>query len=62
MIYLYNYYKKNKNSIPEEFRQKVKDEKTEQLIIDYIAGMSDVYAINKGKELFIPTPWLNNRS
>lgn len=32
----------------------------EQLVVDYIAGMTDTYAINKWKELFLPTPWKEN--
>ncbi|MEJ6952029.1 deoxyguanosinetriphosphate triphosphohydrolase [Natronospora cellulosivora (SeqCode)] len=30
----------------------------EQLVIDYIAGMTDRYAINRWKELFLPSPWI----
>ena len=56
--YLYNYYKENRQKLPEKFRKKINGNKSEQIIVDYIAGMSDVYAIDKGKELFIPTPWI----
>ncbi|MFI5358596.1 MAG: deoxyguanosinetriphosphate triphosphohydrolase [Halanaerobiales bacterium] len=29
----------------------------EQLVVDYIAGMTDTYAVNKWKELILPLPW-----
>ncbi|MFW6006454.1 MAG: deoxyguanosinetriphosphate triphosphohydrolase [Bacillota bacterium] len=63
LIYLFDYYQKNLNKLPEKFYKRLKknNESKNQIIIDYIAGMSDVYAINKGKELFIPTPWLNHK-
>ena len=54
---LFNYYRKNWQELPQSFKEKV-DNNLDQIIIDYVAGMSDVYAINKGKDLFIPAPWL----
>ncbi len=35
---------------------KVPHDKIEQVVVDYIAGMTDQYAIEKFKELFIPLP------
>ncbi|MCF8008275.1 MAG: deoxyguanosinetriphosphate triphosphohydrolase [Halanaerobiales bacterium] len=54
---LFKYYMNNTEQIPDQFRLKESDFTTEQIIIDYIAGMSDRYAIKVGKDLFIPKPW-----
>jgi dGTPase len=54
---LYNYYLEHENEIPLEFKTKESTVDLEQIVIDYIAGMTDRYALNKGKELFIPNPW-----
>ncbi|MFW6381015.1 MAG: deoxyguanosinetriphosphate triphosphohydrolase [Bacillota bacterium] len=63
IIHLFNYYQENRQEIPREFREREQDTDLEQVIVDYIAGMTDRYAINMGHELFIPRPWLdkNNR-
>ncbi|MGM0602340.1 MAG: deoxyguanosinetriphosphate triphosphohydrolase [Bacillota bacterium] len=57
---LYEYFINNKLAIPDEFLEIEED--YGQAVIDYIAGMSDRYAINLGRELFIPTPWLSKKS
>ncbi len=49
---LFNYYLNNIEKIPREYSCF----DSEQIVIDYIAGMTDRYAIRKGRELFIPTP------
>lgn len=56
---LFNYYKKNIDKIPKE-NLKLYDsiEHTkEDIITDYIAGMTDVYAIKLYESLFIPVGW-----
>ncbi len=32
-------------------------EKKERVVCDYIAGMSDIYAIDQFEELFVPKAW-----
>mgnify|MGYP006277000009 FL=1 len=54
---LYRYYQENISDIPKEFRNRIEDSNQEQIIIDYIAGMSDRYAIKVGKDIYIPEPW-----
>lgn len=54
---LFNYFYLNIECLPEEFRKKIGEEDSERLICDYIAGMTDIYAINKFNEIFIPDPW-----
>ncbi len=56
---LYEYYLKNFERIPSEFldiMDKYGDSK-EQIICDYIAGMTDNYAVKKFQEIFIPESW-----
>src|SRR6056297_2455322 len=54
---LYKYYMENPAKIPDEFKNRIGDFSKEQIIIDYIAGMSDRYAIKVGKDIYIPEPW-----
>ncbi|MFW6238602.1 MAG: deoxyguanosinetriphosphate triphosphohydrolase [Halanaerobiales bacterium] len=55
---LFEYYTSHPREIPEDFREGL-EAGSEQLVVDYIAGMSDRYAINKGMAVFIPRPWLD---
>ena len=57
LIQLYQYFFKNIYSLPEEFRRKIDMEDKERIICDYIAGMTDIYAINKFTDIFVPDPW-----
>ena len=43
---------------PDEFLSVTSDEPVERLAIDFIAGMTDRYAINLYVELFIPRAWV----
>lgn len=51
---LYDYYMEN----PMQIHIDYKEFNIEQKVIDYIAGMTDRYAINRWKEIFMPSPWL----
>lgn len=55
---LFFYYKKNIKALPQEFLMLIeKGESEERVVCDYIAGMTDRYAILKYNQLFIPTVW-----
>ncbi len=56
---LYNYYLKNFDRIPSRHRNyyNMNDSSKEDIVCDYIAGMTDRYVINLFSELFIPLPW-----
>jgi dGTPase len=43
---------------PEEFLEMKGDEPVERLAIDFIAGMTDRYAMNLYERLFLPRPWV----
>jgi len=52
--WLYYYFMDNTLELPEEFKKMLIKTSNERVISDYIAGMTDRYAINKFQELFIP--------
>lgn len=54
---LYEYYRKRPEAIPADFQPQIDFEGMERVICDYIAGMTDKYAMYKYDELFIPTAW-----
>lgn len=43
--------------MPEEFRQDRRDEGSERLVADYIAGMTDSFAIDLFQKYFVPRVW-----
>ncbi len=54
---LYEYYYTHPEAIPEDFQPQMSLEGMERTVCDYIAGMTDNYAVDKYTELFIPTGW-----
>jgi dGTPase len=54
---LYEYFIDNPHKIPEDIRNKRPNEDNHRLICDYIAGMTDRYALNKYKSIFLPIGW-----
>ncbi len=56
---LYHYYLYNYNNLPKEHKKLYNDiiSSKEDIICDYIAGMTDRYAVNLFKDLFIPKAW-----
>ncbi|MDY6324897.1 MAG: deoxyguanosinetriphosphate triphosphohydrolase [Catonella sp.] len=56
--FLYEYYNDHINEMPEEYVNIIKQGEFQEIVVcDYIAGMSDDYAVEKIKELFIPARW-----
>ncbi|SFL26361.1 deoxyguanosinetriphosphate triphosphohydrolase [Halanaerobium salsuginis] len=56
---LYELFLNNIELIPDEYLEFEKN--YQQAVIDYIAGMTDRYAINLGREYFLPTPWFDKK-
>ncbi len=54
---LYEYYFKHPEAIPADFQPQLSFDGMERTICDYIAGMTDNYAVDKYTELFIPMGW-----
>ncbi len=54
---LYEYYCKRPYELPEDYRRSLEEEPTWRIVADYIAGMTDKYAVHVFSTLFIPTAW-----
>ncbi len=53
---LFGHYLENPDQLPEELRPSSDDE-LPQRVVDYVAGMTDRFAIRTFEQLFIPTRW-----
>ena len=54
---LFGYFCKYPEKMPEFYYNNTKEEAVERCVCDYVAGMTDRYAIELYKELFIPHVW-----
>lgn len=54
---LFDYYRGHLDKLPEEFREIQEEEGEERAVCDYIAGMTDAYAVETYQDLFIPKAW-----
>lgn len=54
---LYEHFCKNENELPTEYEHIAKSQGIERAVCDYIAGMTDGYAVEKFSEIYIPVGW-----
>ena len=54
---LFEYYISHPEALPADFQPPLSFDGMERTVCDYIAGMTDNYAVDKYKEIFIPTGW-----
>ncbi len=54
---LAEHYKADLNRLPGDYRAVAEQEGADRAVCDYIAGMTDQYAVQKYTELFIPSGW-----
>ncbi len=54
---LYNYYLNNIDELPLNYLKLMETDGKEQIVTDYIAGMTDRYIVNRFEDLFIPDRW-----
>lgn len=55
---LFRYYMKQPQQMPVQYTDMIAaGEKQDRAVCDYIAGMTDQYAIEKFNEYFIPLQW-----
>ena len=54
---LYEYYTAHPEALPEDFQPQLSFDGMERTVCDYIAGMTDKYAVDKYTQIFIPTGW-----
>ncbi len=54
---LFEYFLKNTNKLPAEYKKYLNNYSVERVICDYISGMSDPYAVSLYNSIFIPRNW-----
>ncbi len=54
---LYTYFRDNPQCLPLEFSVIANEEGIDRAVVDYIAGMTDDFAVYKYKEIYIPKSW-----
>lgn len=54
---LFEYYRKKPEELPSDFQSILLEEGVDRAVCDYVAGMTDPFALDRFKELFIPKGW-----
>ncbi len=54
---IWEYYVKNPEKLPEDFRHIADNEGVERAVCDYVSGMTDDYAMYQFSKLYIPAAW-----
>ena len=54
---LYHYYYEHPEALPADFQPQMSFEGMERTVCDYIAGMTDNYAVDKYTQIFVPSGW-----
>ena len=54
---MFEYYVNHPEALPEDFHPQLSFEGLERTVCDYIAGMTDNYAVDKFTQIFIPMGW-----
>ncbi len=54
---MFEYYCSNPDQLPADFQDIRMTEGVERAVCDYVAGMTDSYAVDKFEQLFIPSGW-----
>ena len=52
--FLYEYFYKNKDQLPQEYLKRLEIDVLSRVVCDYIAGMTDRFAIMLFEEIFVP--------
>ena len=58
VCHLFDYYMHHTDKLPSEYQDILIREGDQRAVVDYIAGMTDTYAVEKFSELFIPMRWV----
>ena len=54
---LFEYFVKHPNEMPEIYQKNLETESVERCVCDYISSMTDRYAIDLFRELYVPSMW-----
>ena len=57
LIQLYEFFTEHPNKMPKEYIERAEKDGLARSVCDYIAGMTDRYAVRIFEELFIPSSW-----
>ncbi len=57
LLRLFEHYRSNPDELPSDFQAIREEEGVDRAVCDYIAGMTDPFAVERYKELFIPMGW-----
>ncbi len=57
---MYEYFIKHPGEMGDEHIKMLESESVDRIVCDYIAGMTDRYALSKFKEIFLPKMWKQN--
>ena len=57
MRILFEYFVKRPNEMPAIYRKNLENESVERCVCDYLSGMTDRYAIDLFRELYVPSMW-----
>jgi dGTPase len=57
IVSLYDYFETHKDKLPAEQRKMIPAFGVNEVVKDHIAGMTDRYAVNLFKELYVPKNW-----
>ena len=57
LMRLYEYYLKHDSELPEVYRDNIDRDGLSACAADYVAGMTDRYAIEMFEKIFIPVSW-----
>jgi dGTPase len=55
---MFFYFSEHNKALPEEYLNRIKNGDPERVICDYIAGMTDRFAIRFYQKTFLPLPWV----
>ena len=57
LMRMFDYYIHHPEALPEDFQPQLSFDGMERTVCDYIAGMTDNYAVDKFNEIFVPSGW-----
>jgi len=54
---IFDYYRGNPAKLPEDYRRLIEADGLERVVLDYVSGMTDKFAMDTYSTLFIPASW-----
>ena len=57
LMQLFEHYIAHPETLPENYQPQMSFDGLERTVCDYIAGMTDKYAVDKYNEIFVPATW-----